>query len=72
MQRRRLGSRNVRNAGTAREVVRNAGTAREVVRNVGTGTFAKSIEHRNVRRAATFAKTAYMLAKGRHAIEGTC
>jgi len=56
LQRRRLGSRNVRNAGTAREVVRN-------VRNAGTGTFAKSIEHRNVRKAATFAKTAYMLAK---------
>ena len=62
----------VRYAGMAREVVRNvrnAGTAREVVRNVrnaGTGTFAKSIEHRNVRKAATFAtfaKTAYMLAK---------
>ena len=56
LQRRRLGSRNVRNAGTAREVVRN-------VRNAGKGTFAKSIEHRNVRKAATFAKTAYMLAK---------
>ena len=56
LQRRRLDSRNVRNAGTAREVVRN-------VRNAGKGTFAKSIEHRNVHKAATFAKTAYMLAK---------
>ena len=47
--------RNVRNASTAREVVR-------IVRNASTGTFAKSIEHRNVHKATTFANTANMLA----------